>query len=260
MISRTTQLVILPLMALGAIVLVAQFGSLTTTAQQPRVWKPQVLPITDENPPLPDDPRERQLRQLRGKRHDLTDKSVDPQIFRLTEKSPKVLVSLPAPNAKRDAAFPVGASTLVAIGVVEKSRAYQSNDKTALYSEFTVLIQHVLKGGNSLNFAAPIIVQRSGGRLRLSSGEELVRATYGRGMPDVGSRYLLFLSEDRDAESFSLLTGYELTGGKVLPLDRTPDGEKSSRQFSEYEKYTGVDESFLLAQVQLAIAQSRIHQ
>lgn len=74
-------------------------------------------------------------------------------------------------------------------------------------------------------------------------------------MPIVGRRYLLFLSHDfpslaRQYKDLHILTGYELKGGKVFPLDNPGGGtHKIATQ------YNGETESTLLADLRQGLKQ-----
>ena len=88
-----------------------------------------------------------------------------------------------------------------------------------------------------------LIVERSGGPVRMPSGKLVVSWTNNQNMPKVGSRYVFFLTHDFEiagdtGNDFYLLTGYEFKNGKVLLLD------SSVKQ--EVLAYKGATESSLL--------------
>jgi len=61
----------------------------------------------------------------------------------------------------------------------------------------------------------------------MASGKVAISWTNHQDMPKVGSRYVFFLTHDFEVagdtyDDFYLLTGYELKGGKVFPLDESP--------------------------------------
>jgi hypothetical protein len=237
-------------------------GSLSSLSQSYRANRQTAddsqLPIADLNAPEASDPRERALRTLRSKRHDITDTKIDIKRFQLNDESPSILLSLPSSHAPKERAFPVAESDVIVIGQITDAHAYLSNDKTSVYSEFVVSIQQVPrdKPGASVPTGSSLVVQRPGGRVRLKSGKLLLRgAPYGRCMPLIGSRYVLFLKSNAESEDFDLITGYELRSGKVFPLDHGPDSETSSPQFAEYERYSGVDEMIFFAELQCVISE-----
>lgn len=154
-------------------------------------------------------------------------------------------------------ALPVERSSVILLGEIATAKAYLSEDKTSVYSEFEVRIETIFKNKSKQalipgNLAA---IERFGGRVRLPSGKLFIAAIDNQDMPRVGSRYVLFLTNDflgarHSDEDFSLLMGYELKAGKIFPLDRVSPKHPISRYF-------GVDESILIADLSSALAEVR---
>lgn len=141
-------------------------------------------------------------------------------------------------------ALPVDKSSVVLAGEIDDAKAYLSEDKTAVYSEFEVRIQAVLKNNTNhvLNAGKSIVVERFGGRVRLPSGKLFIAAVDNQDMPRVGGKYVLFLTNDfiggnHSDEDFNILIGYELKGGKVFPLDRTSSNHPIAR-YNEKDELT----------------------
>lgn len=151
---------------------------------------------------------------------------------------------IPTADWDRDLpAIPTGKSSAIVIGTVTKSEAYLTEDQTAIYSEFTVSVDTVVKNdlGNPIGTGRSITIERNGGRVRMPSGKIIVSWTSHQKMPQVGSRYALFLTHDFETngdtgKDFYLLTGYLIQGGRVFPLDDTASGRA----------YTDVTESSFL--------------
>ena len=152
------------------------------------------------------------------------------------------------------APLPTQQSAAIIIGTVTAAEAYLTQNRTAIYSEFAVLVETVLQNdatqpiqpGNTMS------VERSGGRVRLPSGKLVVSWVRNQNMPKVGSRYVLFLTHDFEvkadvADSFYLLTGYELHAGRVFPLDANASAKV----------YTDSDESEFLNNLMSAVATPR---
>lgn len=128
--------------------------------------------------------------------------------------------------------IPVEQSSAIVIGKVTDAQAYLSEDKTSIYSEFSVWVEDVLKNDDAEPIAvgAVITTERRGGRVRLPSGLTSSFYVTGQNPPQIGRRYVLFLGHNpfeasdmticslRDM-SRHILTGYELRAGKVFPLD-----------------------------------------
>jgi hypothetical protein len=65
-------------------------------------------------------------------------------------------------------------------------------------------------------------------------------------MPQVGGRYLLFLTSTHDNEDISILTGYWLTPNGAIPLD----------ELHQFASLTGVTEVDILQRVRNLIQKS----
>lgn len=116
--------------------------------------------------------------------------------------------------------LPFGYSDLVVEGKVTDSAAFLSNDKTTVYSEFTISVTDVIKtsDGIAVKKNDSIITERRGGRVRYPSGKVVRYTLVGQGSPMVGKKYLFFL-EDAQQSNYKILTAYELQGNKVFALD-----------------------------------------
>jgi HAMP domain-containing protein len=213
-----------------------------------------VTPIVDFNAPTPADPREKALRRSRSKLYDYAGDPTDAKKFSLTEGSEPVLLDLPISDGPKESPIPVQQADAVVIGIIIDARAYLSNDKTNVYSEFTTSLVDVLLNDRSASLYAGAVIttSRRGGTVKLPSGKTLVRGALGRTMPQIGNRYLLFLRKNEEGQTFSIITGYELRNGKVIPLDGL---SKKTPQFSQYAAYENADETTLLNQVRESISQ-----
>jgi len=245
------------------------------------------VPIADFNAPEPTNPGERAKRQLRNRRHNLRDKDVTSEdsaqfILREDKPSPRVpetgnkkstTTQLPlSRNVKHDYNSPVigGAVTdespselplptrisdAVVVGNVTDAKAYISEDKTAVYSEFIVQVWDVLKNSQAspLAVGTGVTVLRPGGGVRFPSGRVRKFLVAGRGLPRTGARYAFFLKYDDLAQAYYIVTAYELLGGKVFPLDGIPAYGTASHPFASYGKYANADESAFIIDVKNAI-------
>jgi len=245
------------------------------------------VPIADFNASEQTDPVERAKRQLRSKRHNLRDKGVVPEniaqfILREDKFSPRLpetgnkkstTTQLPVSrNVRHDYNSPVigGAVTdespseqplpthisdAVVIGNVTDAKAYLSEDKTAVYSEFTVQVWDVLKNSQAspLAVGTGVTVLRPGGGVRFPSGKVRKFLVAGRGLPHTGGRYAFFLKYDDLAQAYYIVTAYELLGGKVFPLDSIPQYGTAAHPFASYGKYANADEGAFLVEVRNAV-------
>jgi hypothetical protein len=210
--------------------------------------KQKIIPIADYNPSEIKNPEEDQLRKLRNSKFDM-DKSLHTaetiNQFRLSEKSfeNQFVATIFSPEKVR-AALPVSRSKLIVIAEIVEGKAYLSNDKTAVYSEFTLKIEEVLKQGSDLYVAknGNLAILRRAGGIRFPSGKVYYRTFEDYyALPEVGGRYLMFLYEDKATKSFVELAGYKFQSGEVLPLDGTTEN-KVNEHFREFYKYKGYRE------------------
>jgi hypothetical protein len=139
-------------------------------------------PVADFDSAEPADLKERALRLARGKRHNNTNLSQpDVPRFVFQEGTGTISLGLPPSHAPIEPAFPIGQSDAIVIAEVEGARAYLSQDKTSVYSEFTVLIEEVLKNASALSVVPgnTVTTERAGGRVRLASVKKYCGASSG---------------------------------------------------------------------------------
>jgi hypothetical protein len=173
------------------------------------------FPIADYSAPEPSDLSERSKRQVRGRKYDKSHWNIYPDAQSSMARTHTLDPHLPA--------LPVRESAAVIIGQITDSKAYLSNDKTGVYSVFTVQVDEVIKNSSQLSLSpgCSIEVERDGGRVRFPNGRTLIYVA--TNMPQVGLRYVLFLTNTQGQSDLQILTGYELREGKVYPLDDLPN-------------------------------------
>jgi hypothetical protein len=115
-------------------------------------------------------------------------------------------------------ALPTAQSDAIILGEILDAGAFLSNDKTGAYSEFTVNVTEVFKNNGSLNDGR-LTVERQGAKVELPSGRIIDVEVIGQRMPQVGHRYILFLNYNKETRDYFILTGYQIAGEKVFPLD-----------------------------------------
>ena len=218
------------------------------------------FPIVDLDAPEPSDPEERARRRARNKRYDNTNLDADNiKNFVFQERTDAVSFGAPSAHWPVEPAFPVTQSDVIAIGEVTDAQAQISNDKTNVFSEFTVLIKDIYKNtaSASLTPECVITVERYGGRVRLPSGKIIIRGYLHQSMPQTGRRYIFFLKSNEEVQTYSIITGYELRGGQVFPLDGSRMFEGGGiPQLKEYDRYVGAKEAPFLKEIKDAVARS----
>jgi hypothetical protein len=173
-------------------------------------------PVTSYTAPEPTDPAVRDMRRAKNSQYDKRRPQPLSELTGGIEELPLVThweLGLPAlPSAQSDA---------IVLGEVTGAQAYLSNDKTGVYSEFTVRIVEVLKNPQDFPLIPmeAIVVKREGGAVRFPSGRVQHYRIIHQGMPKVGRKYLLFLRYPEQMQDLTILTGFELREDRVLPLD-----------------------------------------
>jgi hypothetical protein len=218
MIQRTILGLSIPLLfAIAAIVIVPSKSQEQKPARkaQTRPLDENRFPIADYGAPEPSDPSERAKRHAKGKKYDKSHWSIYPDAQSSMARTHAISPDLPA--------LPIKESTAVVVGPVTKAKAYLSNDKTGVYSVFDVQVDEVIKNSSNqpLTTASSIEVERDGGRVKFPNGRILTYVS--TNMPQVGQRYVLFLTIPQGQSDFQILTAYELRDGKVYPLDDLPN-------------------------------------
>lgn len=212
--------------ALATVMLVVISGSSrsnsTTDGQQQgnknRIRK-QREPIGGEvinQAPEPFNDKEKALRQAKNRRYDKIRQGKTP-LTELADNVGGVGIQGEAPRSP----LPVAESDAVVIGTITNTQPYLSENKTSIYSEFTVFVEEVFKsaGQAAIKPGESLIVDQPGGALRLTNGRVLrfQVAALGR-LPHACKRYVLFLQRANGEQDLSIIKGYELDNGIVSPL------------------------------------------
>jgi hypothetical protein len=153
-------------------------------------------------------------RQLRNSKHDKARwvaKDLDARVSEVVDESEWAL-------GLSD--LPVDKSDLIMEGQVIGAEAFLSNDRTGVYSEFSVQVTEVLKNstGQSINLNDTVVMERIGGKVKYNSGKVIRYRIEGQGSPIRGQRYLFFLRRI-DQARYHLLTAYHIKGETVFALD-----------------------------------------
>lgn len=216
MVSRYTILAFL--LALGLTIgLIANLrGQQQTSApkKQRKVFEETRFPLADFSSPEPTDVAQRSKQRARAKKYDKSEWHVNPN----DPSDSTVRVDVVDPNLP---AFPFAKADAVVIGRITQAQANLSGDKTGIYSTFTIAVDEVVKNSSSATFSTGSLIEaeREGGRVKFPSGRVHLYMVNEQNMPQVGSRYVLFLKGEDGEPVFQVLTGYELSEGRVYPLD-----------------------------------------
>lgn len=170
--------------------------------------------LVDYDAPLPNIPEELEQRRLKNRRYDNENwVLVDPDPE--TEYARRSILVIPLPT------FPIEESDLIVTGQATAVSAHLSNDKTGIYSEYTIKIEQVLKNGLTSNLSpgSVITIDRAGAAVRYPGGHRVAYLLAEKKLPAVGASYALFLRDDKRSKNFDVVTLYELKINGVSPLD-----------------------------------------
>lgn len=195
-------------------------------------------PVVDFQEAQPADAAERAKRHLRGAKHDKSLFSVSASD--ISEET--FLVDFVDPNLP---ALPLAKSSNVVLGSITAAKAYLSNDRTGVYTEFSLRVEEVMKNDmeSSLVPGCTVEIIRKGGRVKFPNGRIHLYKITELEMPRVGGRYLLFLTDGDADHGFEILTAYELRNGKVVPLDK----------LHQSKTYQNTDETVFLNEVRAKV-------
>src|SRR6266571_1975923 len=205
-------------------------------------------PIVDLQNPDTSDRVDKNTRRIKNARHDNwgTDK---------TRPIPNVNGVVGEPEWRSGFSdIPVATSDLIVEAVVSESHAFLSNDKTGIYSEFTLLVSKSpkLTTGSGVNVNDRIVGERFGGKIKYPSGQ-ITRWRIGRqGIPIVGKRYIFFLARV-DQDTYKILTAYEIQGDTVSPLDGSRLELGGRQGASIFDKHNGEKLDSFMAEVDMKI-------
>jgi hypothetical protein len=138
--------------------------------------------------------------------------------------------------------------TAVVIGTILSGNSFMSKHRTVVYSDYQVRVDEILKQGpkSTLAVGGQATASRAGGAIHFPSGHRTNFLISGQGLPEIGSRYVLYLWKPaRNQPVWEIVSGYQLKDGRVYPLDEV--NERS---------YDGMSETVFLDLVKKAIGDS----
>lgn len=175
--------------------------------------------VVDYDAPLPENLAEREERIIKNKRYDKS-------LLVARKPHPETRTRIASDAEPVPASIPFAESSLIVIGEILSSKALLSNDKSGVYSEYSVYVQTILKEDKQkkLQKDEAISMDRTGGVVRYPNGQTVLYMNDWQDLPEVNSRYVFFLTCDDDQNlNYKILTAYQLKNGKVTALDNHPD-------------------------------------
>jgi hypothetical protein len=120
--------------------------------------------------------------------------------------------------------LPVNESEVIVIGTIFNAEAHLSESKRNVFSEFTLSVENVLK--STIPHVGPgslLTIDRVGGHVKYPNGQRVRYRIDGLNMPQVGARYLFFLTSKHNKQDLTIVTAYELVQDGTIPLDDLPE-------------------------------------
>lgn len=143
--------------------------------------------------------------------------------------------------------LPVAESEIVVIGTIATTQAHLSESKRNVFSEFALTVEAVLKSKiPGVAQGSVLTIDRVGGHVKYPNGQKVLYRITSLNMPQIGGRYLIFLTSKHSNEDLSILTAYELTANGTIPLD----------DLSQVTSLTGITEAEILQKVRNLIQHS----
>jgi hypothetical protein len=110
-----------------------------------------------------------------------------------------------------------------------------------------LIVEEVFKSKSAISQGSVLTIDRIGGHVKYPNGQKVLYRISGLNMPQIGSRYLFFLTSKHNHDDLSILTGYELTETGAVPLDEG---------LPEVASLTGISEKEILQKVRDLVAKS----
>lgn len=198
------------------------------------------LPTAEYDSTEPSDPDKRVQRKIKNRHYDKRGMVV---------KNPDTSITLTEVlhEGKERWPLPTSDSDVILIGEVQDKQAYLSNDKSGVYTEFTISVTEVLKGDlPQTDQNNTITASRMGGIVHYPNGHKRLYLVSGEGLPLDSGQYVLFLKASEQDQTYDILTMYQLKMEGVIPID----------EGKQFETYRGQKKSQFLKAIQDEIAKS----
>jgi hypothetical protein len=210
-------------------------------------------PLTEFGQAVTESKEEHDRRHIREKKygeHFYRHKIADPGTKEVNGQAETTLitfvdgVTVIQPNQVPDPPGLPVSCTAVVVATVLGGKSHVSEDRDFVYSDYRVKIDQVLKydAEKGLSLGEKITAWVRGGSVRFPSGHIKHFVLAGKGFPEVGTQYVLFLGrDDPKLDEYELWEAYALKDGVVRPLN---DGN---------ERFDGVKADEFLATLQEAV-------
>ena len=222
----------------------SQFGQTAASGGPPpqvtlrkALSKHSALPLVAryDEPPVPQDPQDQERRLSRSRlSHGLYSGRLilDPGTREVNGQAETVDLTfinsvkiLKPGDIKDPAGLPISGSIIV-IGTITSGKAYVNQGHDGVFSEYKIAVSDVLKSDpdDAIRAGDGITAWQPGGSLQFQSGHIKHVVVAGRGFPEVGTQYVLFLRRaDKNVKDYALSSAYSIKDQLVSPLNDADD-------------------------------------
>jgi hypothetical protein len=154
------------------------------------------------------------------------------------ESTVSTIIDYVMPPTTNPPGIPVSVVTAVVIGTVLSGNSFISKNHTAVYSDYQVRIDEILKQGpTALAVGDQVVASRAGGAIHFPSGHRTNFLIIGHGLPEIDSQYVLFLWKtvpNQPVWEIGFDSGYQLKNGRVYALDEVNERYYDSMSVSVF--------------------------
>lgn len=124
------------------------------------------------------------------------------------------------------APIPAKSADAIILGAVNAFHSFFSNDHTAIYTEFRVVAENVLKGTPEEFYDAIIF----GGAIRKADGRIIELDSDSPEMLQLNKRYVLFMRYDADMHAYRPFKVWKIKSGHPHPIDPEENADAEARR------------------------------
>jgi hypothetical protein len=107
------------------------------------------------------------------------------------------------------------------------ARAFLSNDKGCVYTEFTIKVDDAIKNEGKAH-PKKVTADREGGVVVYPNGQRVLYRDSDLGLQQLGFKYLFFLGKDDGSPNYRIITSYVLEGSSLRQVEK-------GRNFDEFK-------------------------
>lgn len=126
-------------------------------------------------------------------------------------------------------ALPVQESGVIVVGEIISVKAFLSNDRRGVYSEFIIKPEEILKNTDGRN-QMEISADREGGVVIYPNGQRIMYQSSSLALPELGGKYLFFLVKRGESPNHEILASYNVKGEKVYRMEQVGENAEEFKE------------------------------